>query len=283
MTARVCLVFILIHICWAEIITVQDVPTNFLTQEEYDFVARAVSPTYSSAVSFPHVTLDNVFPHSLIQQASGEFPNHHLYSKGVADGWGSWLNISRDSQIKYFLRNEELMKPATLELIRHMKSHSFVAFLEKMTGITDLWVDTTNNGGGCHQIGTGGFLSIHADFNRRSSDGMWRRVNILLYLNENWDDSYGGHLELWNSNVTEMIEKISVPANRLVIFSSSTSSFHGHPDPLQTPVGVYRKSIALYYYTVAPPPNARATDEVTNTQFRNRPAGAEHFKDSLEF
>jgi hypothetical protein len=35
----------------------------------------------------------------------------------------------------------------------------------------------------------------------------------------------------------------------MVIFRTTNYSFHGHPYPLQTPPGVYRQSVAMYYFT----------------------------------
>lgn len=38
--------------------------------------------------------------------------------------------------------------------------------------------------------------------------------------------------------------------NRAVIFATSDTSFHGHPEPMKLPEGVYRRSIAMYYYAI---------------------------------
>jgi hypothetical protein len=52
--------------------------------------------------------------------------------------------------------------------------------------------------------------------------------------------------------------------NRCVIFTTTDTSYHGHPVPLTCPPGVTRKSLALYYYSV--PTSDRA--DVHNTVFR---------------
>ena len=79
---------------------------------------------------------------------------------------------------------------------------------------------------------------------------MWRRINVFLYFNKDWDDSWGGHLELWDAAMTHPVVAIAPLFNRLVIFEASEYSWHGHPDPLQCPFNESRKSIAMYYYTV---------------------------------
>ena len=59
------------------------------------------------------------------------------------------------------------------------------------------------DGGGLHQTLRGGHLNIHADFTTHHVHEHWaRRVNILLYLNEEWHDDWGGRLELWDRDMT---------------------------------------------------------------------------------
>ena len=122
-------------------------------------------------------------------------------------------------------------------------------------------------GSGLHYTASGGNLNIHADFNRysvkrlkgwkalkflRNSDGAWnldRRVNTFIFLNEDWNSSYGGHLELWSKDMTSCHQRILPAFGRFVVFSSTDFSYHGHPNPLATPRGIGRRSMALYYYT----------------------------------
>ena len=68
-----------------------------------------------------------------------------------------------------------------------------------------------------------------------------RRVNVIIYLNESWDDSFGGHLELWNRDMTLKCKEISPLFNRCVVFNTDATSYHGHPEPLATPEGVFRR------------------------------------------
>ena len=120
-----------------------------------------------------------------------------------------------------------------------------------------------------HQIEPGGKLAVHADFNRHPRNGIDRRLNALLYLNPDWRDEYGGHLQLWDRNMTKCEARIAPLFNRMVVFSTTDFSYHGHPDELTCPVGVTRKSLALYYYT-----NGRPKEEVSgehSTLFRERP------------
>ena len=92
---------------------------------------------------------------------------------------------------------------------------------------------------------------MHADFRINRQLSLQRRLNLLVYLNKNWDDAYNGSLELWDRSAKHRVRSVAPLFNRCVIFNTDRDSFHGHPDPLKTPAGVTRKSLALYYYTAS--------------------------------
>jgi hypothetical protein len=109
---------------------------------------------------------------------------------------------------------------------------------------------------------------VHADFNRHRDFGLDRRLNLLLYLNKDWREEYGGHLQLWDRDVTRCEAKVLPIFNRMMVFGTTDFTFHGHPDPLQCPEGMTRKSLALYYFS-----NGRPAEEITgehSTIFRPR-------------
>jgi hypothetical protein len=78
-----------------------------------------------------------------------------------------------------------------------------------------------------------------------------RRLNLILYLNEDWDESWGGGLGLWSEDMKREVVRVIPAFNRCVVFSTDARSFHGHPDPLKCPDDVKRRSVALYYYTAS--------------------------------
>ena len=161
------------------------------------------------------------------------------------------------------------MGEKTRLLLYQLNSSIFVNFLEKLTGIKGIIPDPHFVGGGLHQIEKGGFLKIHVDFNKHKQMQVDRRLNLLLYLNKDWQEEYGGHFELWDRNMTECEAKILPIFNRCVIFNTSDFSYHGHPNPLNCPEDRTRKSLALYYYS-----NGRPAEEVSgqhSTLFRERP------------
>ena len=108
-------------------------------------------------------------------------------------------------------------------------------------------------GGGIHSIRKGGYLKIHADYNWHKDLQLYRRINLLLYLNVEWKPSWRGDLELWRRDLKHCSKIIQPLFNTMVVFTTDDKSFHGHPHPLQSPESVTRNSLALYYYSAKKP------------------------------
>lgn len=144
--------------------------------------------------------------------------------------------------------------PTTREFIEHLNDKFFLRYLEKLTGIDNLIPDPELKGGGLHEIPPGGFLKMHVDFNWHPRLLAVRKLNLLLYLNEGWE--WNGQLIL-SSDGIEHTKVISPVFNRCVVFPTTETSWHGHPDPLEAPRS--RKSIALYYYRKEPMPKVHST------------------------
>lgn len=123
--------------------------------------------------------------------------------------------------------------------------------MEGLTGIQGLIPDPYFNGGGFHEISPGGKLGIHADFRLNERLHVSRRLNVLIYLNKDWHEDFGGYLELWDRSMKQNRRSIAPIFNRCVVFNTDADSYHGHPEPLHCPPDRTRKSIALYYYTAS--------------------------------
>ena len=213
---------------------------------------------YASAAPFPHIVLEDFVPAQYFEKVLAAFP--------APETTNEWRKIHAQSQgqdmqfNKLGLALEQLFDPVIRNLLWEMNSGSFLSFLEQLTGIGNLLPDPSLRGGGLHQVLPGGMLGVHADFTRHPVYQLDRRLNILLYLNKNWQDEYGGHLELWDREISHCVKRIRPNFGRCVIFNTDATSFHGHPEALTCPEGMTRKSIALYYYT-----NGREDDGVEPT------------------
>ncbi len=207
---------------------------------------------YAAASPFPHVVLDDVLSAAAFQRAAGEFP-------AVTDA--SWKGYLHVNETKFANTDAASWSPALQEVAAEFLSPEFTAFLVRLTGIENLLPDASLDGGGLHQTLRGGHLNVHADFTTHHGRENWaRRVNILLYLNEDWREEWGGQLELWDADMTACRARVAPRGNRMLVFTTSEDSFHGHPDPLVCPEGVARRSMALYYFTEQERPVRRATN-----------------------
>lgn len=212
----------------------------FFDSEQLLPIAREHRQGYAAAQPFPHVVLERLVPDEVLDAVLAEFPDPG------AQGGGH--NV-QDTQVKRYYRDEERLGPHTRHLLGQLNSSVFIGFLEELTGIEGLLPDPSLSGGGLHQIERGGFLKVHADFNRLDRLNLDRRLNLLIYLNKDWDDAWGGYLELWDHEMAACAKKIAPTFATAVVFTTTSESFHGHPDPLQCPEDRTRNSLALYYYT----------------------------------
>ncbi|MCS7004270.1 MAG: 2OG-Fe(II) oxygenase [Cytophagales bacterium] len=208
--------------------------------------AEELAPQYQKAYPFPHIVIDNFFDDKILEQVLEEFPDAHQID---------WQRYNSPNERKLACNKEEEFGNKTLHFIHMLNSSIFIEFLEKLTGIQNLIPDQNLIGGGLHQILPGGLLKIHADFNLHPKTKLSRRLNVLIYLNKNWKEEYGGHFELWDTEMKACRVKVLPIFNRMAIFSTTSTSYHGHPDPLTCPEGMSRKSIAMYYYTNGRPEN----------------------------
>lgn len=225
------------------------------------FDAAALAPVYAAGDPFPHIVIDDVLSPAVLRAVIAEVSASEVDEERHTN---TTFNKRRTSDVAS-------LGPATRRLIDDLNSAPFLAFLEKLTGIEALIPDPHLEGGGVHQIGPGGFLKVHTDFNWHRRLKLHRRINVLLYLNENWDEGWGGHLELWDKNMARRGARIAPIFNRMVVFSTTDESYHGHPDPMTSPEGVTRNSIALYYYTSERPKSEMRFGESVMTNYRARP------------
>ncbi len=217
--------------------------------------ARDLRAQYNSGDPFPHVVIDGLFDDAALEAVLRDFPD----PKSMR-----WMEFDspQEKKLGYSYERSNVSK-IVRDFLNDMNSFEMLLWLEALTGIDGLIPDPYFGGGGLHQIEPGGFLKIHADFNVHPKLKLDRRLNMLVYLNKNWKEEYGGHLELWDRDRKTCRKRIPPVFNRTVIFSTTDTSFHGHPHPLTSPAGVTRKSVSLYYYTAGRPAEERSVPHDT--------------------
>lgn len=216
---------------------------KFFNPENFNKLADEKHLEYKNAEPFEHAVFYNLFDNDILRKIHDEFPTMEKHMKGKANK--TTLQKLSFRQVEKF----ELFEPITKEFSEELNSKEFCIFLEKLTGIKDIQSDPYLEGGGPHEIRQGGFLKMHVDFNIHPITNLDRRINVLVYLNDNWPEEYGGNLDLWDTEMGALKKSIPPIKNTTVIFSTTDHSWHGHPDPLNCPKNRARRSLAFYYYT----------------------------------
>jgi Rps23 Pro-64 3,4-dihydroxylase Tpa1-like proline 4-hydroxylase len=209
------------------------------------------APVYNLAKPFPHVVIDNFANPQVLEAILDEFPT---------ESHPAWHRMFDQNQNKFAANLTEHLGPMTRAFLNYLNAREMVNFLSAITGIEGLIPDPHLAGGGLHEIRRGGLLRVHADFNWHKQLRLDRRINLLLYLNKEWQPEWGGQLQLWDDKMSQCHASIDPIFNRCVIFSTTDRAYHGHPDPLQCPPERRRRSIAMYYYT-----NGRPAEEVNES------------------
>jgi hypothetical protein len=226
---------------------------NFLNNKtEFELLefGKQNHEAYINAKPFPSGYYDNLFNPEMLREIIAEFPE---IGKTKED-----IQYENPNEQKLATKGEYRFGPKTKAFVHFLNSQPFLEFLQNLTGIKETLIsDPYLEGGGFHEIKPNGYLKMHVDFHKHKLTNLDRRLNILVYLNEDWKDEYGGHFELWEKDMSKCVTKILPQFNRLAMFSTTDFSWHGLPDPLTCPPDRSRRSIALYYYT-----NGRPDGEV---------------------
>jgi len=138
--------------------------------------------------------------------------------------------------------------PSFTDLKKVVASDEMYRFMETITGIDDLRTTDDAMGSGVHQGTNGSYVDVHIDVNYNPAEKLWRRVNLLIYLNKNWKPEYGGELELWDKKMTNCEARVPCDFNRAVIFKTDENSPHGY-GKITIPEDESRKSFYTYYFT----------------------------------
>lgn len=194
---------------------------------------------------FPLLVLDNFLHLDFAQRLLAEFPKFDVRKA---------TNESGAVGGKAFHENIRDLSQAYRDLDQLVQSDEFLNFVSAITRIPDLIYDADYVGGGTHENLHGQDLDPHVDFNYHPTYKWHRRINMLIYLNPEWNEEWGGaiefHADPWDHERDEVESALPI-MNRCVVFETSERSWHGFkriqlPDDKRQ---LSRKSIALYFYT----------------------------------
>lgn len=217
---------------------------------------------YAAARPVPWFCIDNFLDPEFAEAVYRSFPS---FDDAVKAGrLFSGVNEKGKVQITDSARFPEPIA----QLNRELNGPEFLNLIEYVTGIPNLLADPQLVGGGIHETGPRGLLDVHLDFDYIPERQLYRRLNILVYFNKDWQSDWGGQFELWNEDVTRLEHSFEPAFNRCLLFETNERSWHG-VNAVECPPGQSRKSFAAYYYTKEPPANF--SGEHHDTLFRARP------------
>ena len=222
----------------------------YFDSERLRAIAQERSGHYQTAWPFPYTAIEEFVPRQVARACEAEF------AQASREHWQMYTD--EGNTYKFELSDERRMGPVTRQLVAQFNGRAMIEFLEELTGIRGLVGDPYLVGGGLHELRPGGFLRVHADFNVHPLLNLDRRINVLLYLNEDWEDDWGGELELWDRTMHERAAAIPPVLGRAVIFNTTDRSFHGNPNVVSCPEDRARRSLAFYYYTNGRPQEERS-------------------------
>jgi len=215
--------------------------------------------SFVNAKPFRHVIIDNCLETEFCEKLLQEFPDFDTRKaiNEMGQVGGKAVNMAvREISNTYRTLDEYIQQPEFLKLI------------EKITGIPDLLYDPDYIGGGTHENRHTQGLDAHVDFNYHPKTGWHRRLNLIIYLNKEWEEDWGGNLELqadpWNPQEGD-IKKVLPLFNRAVIFETNEYSWHGFQeiDLPEQKRDLSRRSFAIYLYTRERPSSERAASHAT--------------------
>src|SRR4051794_3518906 len=219
----------------------------FLERAQLRAIALAQREAYRSARPYPHAVFDDFLGAPIARSLAGAFP------RPEHTGWMRRDYREQAARLGQLQRTGfEGVDPAIRHLLAELSGMAFLDFLGALTGIEGLIPDPHFRGAGPSLTLPGGHLALHADFNRDRTRHLERRVTVMYYLGKDWQEEWGGGLELWNASRTQCEASYSPILDRLVVMAHGDTYWHGHPAPLACPEGRFRASIASCYYVAAP-------------------------------
>jgi len=193
---------------------------------------------FTNAPFCNHIFLDDFFTEETANLLYENFPPFES------------LNVIRKSlnENKREDYNFENWHPIFQQVREVFASKEFGDIMSRITGIDGLFTNFDSLGQGVHQGAKDSYLDVHIDVNVNVEKKIWRRVNLLIYLNKNWKPEYGGDIELWDVEMKNCVVKYPCFMNKALIFVTDKNSPHGY-SKINVPEGESRKSYYSYFYT----------------------------------
>jgi hypothetical protein len=193
---------------------------------------------FNDAVPTSMIVVDDFFPEDTAKTLSQELDSVDAISCRKFTRNGSYMEEYNDLS----------MLPKAEEAIAQLHSQSFMKWLSSATGIDNLIPDPYLIGAGYSRSFRGDSLKNHVDFNWNDTLKLYRVLTLTVYISEDWEEDWGGHLEFNEFQSKRNLNKILIKWNRAVIWKHHETCFHGYPTPIACPPDCSRKTLRLFYY-----------------------------------
>jgi len=215
---------------------------KFINQQDWQELAQQ----FNTSKPFNHVIIDNFWKPEIAEELVSEFPD---YESSV---WTA--HYQNPIEDKKACNHWDKFPEATYRAFDYLNSSEFLSLIENITGTPGIKTDIGLHGGGWHCHHKGGKLNVHLDYSIHPKLKLQRHFNLIVYMTPDWQSNWKGGLELWSHNSEsnqplECIKTVENKFNRAVLFDTTQNSWHGLPDDLVCPEGIYRQSMAVYYLT----------------------------------
>lgn len=200
---------------------------------------KSYETDYQNGTPIPWISFEDFLPQDYMLSVKKEVANipEHL-----------WTKFTRNGSLFYEC-NKLKYSPFTRQLIMAFNSSEFVTWLEQLTGLNKLIPDPHLIGAGLMKFGNQGCIKLHTDFNWNDQLNLNRALSMILYLSDDWDESWGGSLEFWSLDRQNCLHKVEPKCNKLLLWNYDEQFLHGHSNQITCPPGKYRIGLRLFYFT----------------------------------
>jgi len=200
---------------------------------------NSLQKKFIGAEPFDHIIIPNFFSDEYAETLYNNFPED-IES-------GSWHKYNNPLEIKYAYDEIENLPLPIKDSFYLLFTQEIIKKFRLLSGIIDLEFDPYLHGAGLHILPNNGRLHMHLDYEKHPFLDKERRLNVILYLSKDWKEEWNGETQLWNKDLTQCVVKSPVKFNTAIIFKTTDKSWHGLPEPIKCPEGIYRKTLAYYY------------------------------------
>ena len=186
----------------------------------------------------PYILIDNFLKDDMYQSINKEYPNK------LDESWWKYEN---PLEVKYANDKIHEYSKNTQNLFYALSHQEFINKIGNIFNIHNLEYDPHCHGGGLHMMPKYGRLNMHLDYEIHPITNKKRRLNIILYMNDEWDKSWNGDTQLWDETMSKCMVKSYPKRNKALIFVTNDDSWHGIPNKIMCPENIFRKTIAFYY------------------------------------